>query len=197
MISLALLLAAQAQLVPPTPPDEAQRTLGFAYRLLEDGDPYRAITELKRFAYQAPSAAEVFPAYLAVARAYEAGGHASDAAAWLQHLDPYAGTLELRADLAVELAYARYLAGRPEDAAQDLSEFLADPKGAGAASLGTRYRATYLLGWSELLTQRPREASEVFDRLPLPYAHALSEGALSLAHLPSGGAGDGNGLGAV
>jgi hypothetical protein len=185
MIALALLLSAQAQLVPLTPPDEAQRTQGFAYRLLEDGDPYRAITELKRFAYQAPGSADVFPAYLAVARAYEAGGKAGDATAWLSHLDAYAGTLELRADLAVELAYARYLSGQTQDAAQDLGEFLADPKGAGAASLATRHRATYLLGWSELLTHRPHEAAELFERLPLPYAHALSEGALSLTHLPS------------
>jgi hypothetical protein len=158
--------------------------LHFAYSLLEEGDYYRAITEFKRYAFLRPGTEEIFPAYLAIGRAYELGGKASDAVVWLRHLQPYASTPQLRADLVVEIAFARYLAGSAPLAADDLQQFTSNAALYGSASHDTQQRALYLLGWAQLVSNRPQEASDVWRRVELPYAPQMADDALAHEHLP-------------
>jgi tetratricopeptide (TPR) repeat protein len=159
--------------------------LAFAYSLMEQGDYYRAITEFKRFGFLEPQSPDTFPAYLSIGRAYELGGKPADAATWLQHLEPMAGTPQLHADLLVEVAFAHYLAGASPIAAEDLRMFLENPQQSGTASHETKERAYYLMGWAYLTSNEVDHAADAFSHLDLPYAHQLAEDAQAHAHLPS------------
>jgi hypothetical protein len=168
----------------PSEDRASNEVLRFGYSLMEEGDYYRAITEFKRYAFLRPGSDEQFPAYLAIGRAYELGGKAGDAVVWLRHLQPYATTPQLRADLVVELAFARYLSGAAPLAADDLQGFVQNMALFGAASHDTQQRALYLLGWSQLVSNRPHEAAEAWRQVELPYAHQMAEDALAHEHLP-------------
>ncbi len=189
---MALAAAAEpASSAPPPPVAETpaveaphREVLQFAYSLMDHGDYYRAITELERYSFLEPGAPETWSANLAIGRAYELGGKASDAATWLQRMQGLTTTPQLRADLLVELAYARYLAGSSQVASDDLERFLGDAQSSGEASHDTRERARYLLGWTYLTSSRLPEAAETFRAIDLPYSKSLALDVLGGTELP-------------
>lgn len=159
--------------------------LRFAEQLLQDGDHYRAIGEFKRFVFLAPAAPEAFHAQLAIGRAYELGGKPGDAAVWLKRLAPLAPSESLRADVLVELAYARYLAGSSLNAADDLDGLLRNPKLVAAAQAATLERARYLLAWAQLIGHRPAQAAATFRTVNLAWTPELANQAEKALDLPS------------
>lgn len=158
--------------------------LPFAYALMSEGDYYRAIGELKRFVYLAPDAPEAFPAMLSIGRAYELGGKAADGASWIRRLQAVANTPQLRADMAVELGYAQYLAGDTGAAIEQLSDALHAPDLSRGLSSPQRARAQYLLGWAYLFHGQGEAAAQQFADVPLADARTLADAARGYANTP-------------
>jgi tetratricopeptide (TPR) repeat protein len=167
----------------PTPDRAHSEVLPFAYALMADGDYYRAIGELERFAFLAPEAPETFPALLTIGRAYELGGKPEDAARWLGRLEPVATTLQLRGELQVEQGYARYLAGDAPRAIATLSDAVHGPLHFSLAR-DTFARAQYLLAWALLFHGESGSAAAAFDDVPLPVAPDLASAARGYDQLP-------------
>jgi hypothetical protein len=184
MLPLAYLALALAGAPAAPSSTEAEEALRFGTALMDAGDYYRAISEFKRVGYLQPGSPEAFACSLAIGRAYEKAGRAPGAAVWLEHLQYETTTPQLRADLLVEMAYARYLAGSAPTAVDDLARFLDDPQVSGSASRDTRQRARYLLGWAEVSSNLLPQAAETFRAVDLPYASALADRVLEGTRRP-------------
>ncbi|MBS2032871.1 MAG: tetratricopeptide repeat protein [Deltaproteobacteria bacterium] len=179
------LTAGQPAVADPNGSDRAHtEVLPYAYALMGEGDYYRAIGELKRFAFLAPNTPETFPALLSIGRAYELGGKASDGAAWLTRLRPLAPTAPLRASLEVELGYARFLSGDAGGAMEVLQNVLLTSNMAQSLPAVQRARAQYLLAWSYLFIGQSEPAANAFHDVPLAEAPALEQAARDYATLP-------------
>lgn len=180
----ALLAAVPARAEPAV--DRAHgEVLPFAYALMEEGDYYRAIGELKRFVWMSPGSPEAFPAMLSIGRAYELGGKAQDGADWIRRLNAVATVPRLRADVAVELGYAEYLSGDTGSAIAQLTDALQAPDLARGLSVSQRARAQYLLAWAYLFHGQADAAAQRFADVPLAEAPQLAEAARAYDHLPT------------
>jgi hypothetical protein len=170
--------------VPNDPLLEADRVLGFADALFNDGDYFRAITEYKRFLFLYPNDGRAGHVQLQVGRAYQQGRQWDDARQTFeriaqQHPDP-----AIRAEAAFRVGETSFLQGHYARASAELR------------AVAERYahtvvgeRARYLLGWSYLRARQWREASQAFATVdptsPLfPSSRALAEAAREGEQLP-------------
>jgi len=177
---------ARAESPAPATLDRAHaEVLPFAYALMQEGDDYRAIGELKRFSFMAPPSEERFSALLAIGRAYELGGKGEDAARWLLRLEPLAITPQRAATLAVEQGYAHLLSGDTGAAIASLDLVLHDPALGSALTRPQTARARYLLAWSYLFHGQSAEAARAFARVDLPESKDLAAAARHYQHLPT------------
>jgi tetratricopeptide (TPR) repeat protein len=153
--SLALALAAG-----PAPAD-AEKTLGFADWLYDQGDYYRAIGEYKRYLYLAGSAADSDEVNLKIARSYAKGGRVDEAVGMLSALaDRDGASPRLRTAAVFEQGYARYKAKEWELAAAAFSRYASFEKPEGGPGLG---RGGLLLGFAMLRAGAPTEnAADAF-----------------------------------
>jgi len=169
---------------PSDPLTDADRVLGFADALFQDGDYYRAITEYKRFLFLHPLDARAGRVPLQIGLSYLRGQQWEDARQTFTTIAQQHPEAAMRSEAAFLIGETAYQQGRYAQAITDLR-----PVAERYAQTPVGERARYRLGWSYLQTRQWPEASDTFAAIdpasPLsPSARLLTDASREAEHLP-------------
>jgi len=154
MLSLTVIAAAAE---PPDP------YLDYAGKLYEDGDYYRAVTEVKRFLFLKPEDPRRFEAWLLLARAQAGLGRLDEALAALEPVLKQTEAPTLRVEAALERGRCLERLGSGDEARLYYQRLIQDPPVADPGLKADLVnRARYRLGWLLMEEGGWRAAEEAF-----------------------------------
>jgi TolA-binding protein len=170
--------------LPSDPLTDAERILGFADALFNDGDYFRAITEYKRFLFLFPTDARAGRVQLQIGLSYQRGQQWEDARQTFESIAQQHPDAEIRAEAAYLVGETSFRQGRYSQAIAEMRPVVARYRQTPVGE-----RARYLLGWSYLRARQWPEAAQTFETIdatsPLfPSSRTLADAAREGENLP-------------